>query len=1041
MGTLLKTSKLLSITFALVLMLLPQSAFAGKKTWNGSVSSDWFDASNWDGGKPGSGDDADIPTGKPNYPIISSGAAVAKNIKVKGSGATLTITGGTLTGYDKLKIEDSGEIIQTGGTVSVKGVDRIKTGGTYTQSGSTSLLKVGEIADGDFKMDANGFFVSSGGTVEMKPSAAKKIEQKGTNNCTFYNLIISGSGMVVKQNSEFKVKGNFTNTGGIKTDGGNTLNIFFNGITPQTFTSGGDVTTPVNYTVNSGATLQMADATTIVKGTSFNLQSGATLGIRSTEGITTAGNATGNIQTTTRTFSTGASYIYNGSANQHVGNALPITVNNLTIANTGGVGNETVDLGPTPANPSPPTITGDLTISDGTFDIRWKTVDHSLPAGGTFSMADGTTLIIRAAINFPANYSSVSLGCNSVVNYKGTDQTISPQDYGTVLLDNSGTKTLTGTASVCIAFEVNSGVTLQMGDATSTITGTQFDLKSGATLGIRATNGISSSGATGHIQTTTRNFNTAANYIYNGAANQNVGSGLSVAVASLTIANTGDGSSFDNEVVLYKDVTAADVTVSSGVLSVTNSAILGYTNSISNNANIEFNEDAALDGTGAIPGSGTITILRSFDRSGWQHISFPVKSTTTKTLGDIVKFGEPFNYTDPIIPQTNIFYWDAATAGWLIPTSATTIDKPFNIFSFVDGEGVQLTVDNADFNNENFSQPYTYFANSSGANVTTPGNTDPDFGTDGWADAVVDGWNLFANPFQAYINSTDLNADLTSNPNIDAGVYVWNGTSYTLDPTFVNPHQAYFVHTNAGSGNFTIQNAVRDNTGTGAGFFKTNNEMALILTSGDIHLKTILAENYATTDNYDASFDAYYLLSYTGKNATMFNSVGVDSMMYAKNQVQNLSKQPIYLSFGHKQNNRSFTISLDAVNGPDIYFAALEDLHTGTLTDLFQEDYKFFSTSDAPAQRFKIHFNRESAKRAADKYNTEFSVWNRGNELMFGDNINIENTVINVFALSGKLILSQSFNDSPIYFEETGVFLVQVSFKTGETINTKLIKY
>jgi autotransporter-associated beta strand protein len=116
------------------------------------------------------------------------------------------------------------------------------------------------------------------------------------------------------------------------------FNGYYNGTTGmQTYTSGGTVSNTVNFSVSSDAYLQMAAAGTVITGSgSFTLSSGATLGITSTDGITSDG-ATGNIQVTgTRNFSTGANYIYNGTATQNTGNGLPATVNNLLIKNTGG---------------------------------------------------------------------------------------------------------------------------------------------------------------------------------------------------------------------------------------------------------------------------------------------------------------------------------------------------------------------------------------------------------------------------------------------------------------------------------------------------------------------------------------------------------------------------------------------------------------------------------------------------------------------------------------------------------------------------------
>jgi fibronectin-binding autotransporter adhesin len=75
-------------------------------------------------------------------------------------------------------------------------------------------------------------------------------------------------------------------------------------------------------------------------------------------------------------------------------------------------------------------------------------------------------------------------------------------------------------------------------DCISTLTGAgSFDLLAGGTIIIKSPDGITSSGLTGNIQTSLRNFNAGANYIYNGATAQVTGSGLPATVNNLTINN------------------------------------------------------------------------------------------------------------------------------------------------------------------------------------------------------------------------------------------------------------------------------------------------------------------------------------------------------------------------------------------------------------------------------------------------------------------------------------------------------------------------
>jgi len=147
------------------------------------------------------------------------------------------------------------------------------------------------------------------------------------------NVNITGGTLDLSDNNggtgNLNLLGNFSHTAGTLTESANgSGNVNFNGTTPQTFTSGGTVTAGalVNYTVSTGATLQMAAEATVVNGAAFTVSgtgAGGTLGIRSADGITTAGTALGNIRTTARTYNLGGNYLYNGTAAQNIGTGLP----------------------------------------------------------------------------------------------------------------------------------------------------------------------------------------------------------------------------------------------------------------------------------------------------------------------------------------------------------------------------------------------------------------------------------------------------------------------------------------------------------------------------------------------------------------------------------------------------------------------------------------------------------------------------------------------------------------------------------------------
>jgi hypothetical protein len=113
----------------------------------------------------------------------------------------------------------------------------------------------------------------------------------------------------------------------------------YNNITvnsPGVATLGGTVTVNQALVVNAGATLN--DGCNIVGGPgSFTLAAGGTLGICNPNGISSSifsGSLDGAVRLRGgRSFSSDATYIYNGTADQRTGNGLPSQVSRLTINN------------------------------------------------------------------------------------------------------------------------------------------------------------------------------------------------------------------------------------------------------------------------------------------------------------------------------------------------------------------------------------------------------------------------------------------------------------------------------------------------------------------------------------------------------------------------------------------------------------------------------------------------------------------------------------------------------------------------------------
>jgi hypothetical protein len=280
----------------------------------------------------------------------------------------------SITGNLTIQSTGSGQFNFTNATANTVGGDFIQTGGTVwlANTGATSLT-----VGGNFSLSGGNFNLSYGAGV-------------GTLN----------------------VAGNFTHTGGTITESSTGSGaIVLNGSSMQTYTSGGAVTNTINFTVSDGAYLQMAEENTLISGGgTFTLASGAALGITSLTGITSSG-ATGNIQVTgTRTFDSGANYIYNGTSAQNTGNGLPATVSNLTFDNSGGA--VTFD--------SETEITNNFTIFSGSV-ANLGTFTHSsgdLKLGGQGTVSGSWGHSSSSAINKNNTYFAATTGIVNVTNSK-----------------------------------------------------------------------------------------------------------------------------------------------------------------------------------------------------------------------------------------------------------------------------------------------------------------------------------------------------------------------------------------------------------------------------------------------------------------------------------------------------------------------------------------------------------------------------------------------------------------------------------------------
>lgn len=681
-------------------------------------------------------------------------------------------------------------------------------GNLTIQNGSST----GEIRQGSTAFSVGGNFIFTSGryAIVNATGAQRSITVLGSATITggLLNMSISNTAI-----GTLNIARDFTHTGGtINETATGSGRIIFNGNTtnPQTYTSGGTVTNAINYIVSTGAYVRPADSNTVfLGGGTFTLQTGATLGIKSAQGITTTG-ATGMVRVTgARSYNTGANYIYSGQTNQSSGNGLPTTVNSLRIENSGPTGNQTVSLSQNTA------IVTNLSVTAGGLDLSTFTANRT-SGGGTLTLADGALLRIGGTNTLPANYTSHAIGCNSTIEYYGSNQTVaninSPSTYGKLLLSGTGIKTLQiGTNTVCSDFEMSGTVSATAVEginfngnvligAGTTFTGSGFTHQvagnwnveglfiPGNGLVVFDQNGdVNIAGGTFNslrvsgtgLKTVTGNIEINGNFLVEGLVN--ISSPFTVTVrpsAQMTIENT------------------ASLTTSGASKVVLNPAAV-YLNFSSANPTLEVQQE--LTGN-----------------KGWRMMGSPVGTTYADILSNVESQGFPGS-NNPAF-QPNILWSDETDKG----TSLQSWRKPAQISDAVpSGRGHYLYVFNGaekPSGGGNYSDvlPLTMAATGTEPNLA---NGIFDFGVTFTARDT----NLIANAGElTEVNLADAGFNLIANPtasmidffsptgwvktNIDNTIYVWdpatnsflthNGTLGTLENGRLAPYQAFWVKTN-----------------------------------------------------------------------------------------------------------------------------------------------------------------------------------------------------------------------------------------------------
>jgi hypothetical protein len=428
------------LLISLTLLLIPAAFIQlnGQSTnlWTGTTSVNWGTSTNWSLGRVPLNTDLVViqnsVSGSNDNPTVNVAAVCAALTLEQGNQPiTLTISGtNSLTVSGAVTINqptdnNENKIIAVGaGSLSCASVTMASTGSNTSDCRLTistgTVTVTGTISMGG-NADRNQVSFSAAGTLNIGGSIT------GGNLVTFAGSKVNYNGSVVQivravNYSTLKCNNRIA---GVFTEAP---------ITASTLTIGDD-------TVNSFLEIRWAF---ICTGT-LNLVSGTfKLGYASTP-MSWPGFTTHNI-------SAGTTVEYGATAAQTVSANPPYA--NLKVS-----GSSTK----TPSNNL--TINGDLIIESGSLDLLAYTANHT-GSGGTLMIADGATLLVKGASNYPSNYETHALGLASTVNYAMANaQNVAVDSYGNLTLSGGNTKSFGGATDIRGTLSIASGTIANLGSS------------------------------------------------------------------------------------------------------------------------------------------------------------------------------------------------------------------------------------------------------------------------------------------------------------------------------------------------------------------------------------------------------------------------------------------------------------------------------------------------------------------------------------------------------------------------------------------------
>lgn len=419
--------------------------------------------------------------------------------------------------------------------------------------------------------------------------------------------------------------------------------------------------------------------------------------------------------------------------------------------------------------------------------------------------------------------------------------------------------------------------------------------------------------------------------------------------------------------------------------------------------------------------SGTVSAYQYLPSTGWHLLSSPISAG--------------FNASTTLLDATKLYGYDGAS--WMAQgQNLSTVGAGY--IGFVGSGGVQSAPGifaSQGAPNTSVSYNLAYLSNSATGGSGT-------------------GWNLVGNPFTCNL---DFTAFKNANSGISNAYYVWDPTaasgagvykyyaanaisgqylnaSATLSGT-IPPFQGFWVQSTSSGQSLSFSMADHGTVSNSNPLFKTVSDN-LILTVVDVTDSSLqdalwLGFDPQQSRNFDLQGDAWKMDNGTGVPNIWSEHHG---KRFAVNAFDLMDGTPIPIGFSSSHVGRTYRIHMEQVTSGNTFGGTIEDLVTGLVTDLSQNDLVFMH-HDIIGPRFLLYPTSTLGTVDSEDINISLPYYVNG-QVHFTKVFN-EVSTVNIYSTAGQLVATKlnQHGDAFALDLAQGIYIVVVQGATTSSSN------